>query len=294
MNGASVRSLGETLNVWLTNCLPRRRLSRWMARYSRIDSPRLTRLSIMVWQYFVDDLRLDEAEQQTFRSLRDCFVRRLAPGARPIDPDQGVLVSPCDAVVGAFGSIGDGQLIQAKGQAYRIEDLLGEAELASDLAGGSFVTLRLKSSMYHRFHAPGRGRLIRARHLPGDRFNVNPPTLKRIARVFIRNERAVLSLDLDGLGPVLVLVPVAAILVGGIRLSAMDAPLGTVEVASNPIDLDQRFERGDELGWFEHGSTIIALARPPLALHPSLVAGQIIRVGQPLFSIVGKDACNRA
>jgi len=277
----------ETLNFWLTNRLPRNLLTRFMGWFSKIRSPLLARITIAVWQWFVDDLRLFEARKQRFDSLHDCFTRELEPGARPIDQDPEVMVSPCDAQIGEFGRIDGDRLYQAKGLSYSLAELLGDPLLAQQYQGGSFVTLRLKSSMYHRFHAPDAGSLKQIKYIAGEVFNVNPPTLKRLPGVFLRNERAVLPLDLDGLGQVVTLVPVAAILVASLRLHGLEEALnsGYDGPARIPCRID--FERGQELGYFEHGSTIIVLARAGLRLHENLATGQIIRMGQPLLRRTG-------
>jgi len=275
--------LRETLNFWLTNRLPRNLLTRFMGWFSRIRSPLLARVTITIWQWFVDDLRLFEARQQRFDSLHDCFTRELKPGARPIHQDPAVMVSPCDAQVGEFGRIEDGRLYQAKGLSYRLDDLLRDPLLAQQYQGGCFVTLRLKSSMYHRFHAPDAGSLKQIKYISGEVFNVNPPTLKRLPGVFVRNERAVLPLEIDGLGQVVTLVPVAAILVASLRLHGLDEALNSGYDGPTRIPCRIDFERGQELGYFEHGSTIIVLARAGLRLNEILATGQIIRMGQPLL-----------
>lgn len=280
----------ETLNFWLTNRIPRRLLTRAMGRFSRIRSPLLTRWSIAIWQWFADDLRLHESETDSFESLQACFTRRLKPGARSIDADPDALVSPCDAVIGAHGRIDEGLLLQAKGMTYRLGDLVGGPAHAARHENGSYVTLRLKSSMYHRFHAPCAGRLESIDYISGDVFNVNPPTLKRLDRLFCRNERAVLPIEADlpeseaswRLGPV-TLVPVAAVLVASMRFGFLAEPLNLRYRGPNHIDCDAHFERGDELGWFEHGSTIIMLAGAGLELAPGLATGNTIRMGERLL-----------
>ena len=275
--------LRETVNFWLTNRLPRNLLTRFIGWFSRIESPWLAKLSIRIWQTFVDDLRLEEAEKQRFTSLHDCFVRRLKPGARPVDKRPEMLVSPCDAVLGAIGHIREGQLLQAKGLSYSLSELLTDPMLADDYQDGIYVTLRLKSSMYHRFHAPDDCAIRELRYISGEVFNVNPPTLARLPGVFVRNERAVLPLDIDGLGQAAVLVPVAAILVASMRFHCLDLPLNQRYQGPAHIHCRARYRRGEEMGWFEHGSTIIALARSGLELHPGLKTGEIIRMGEPLL-----------
>jgi phosphatidylserine decarboxylase len=270
------------LNFVLTNRLPRRWLTRWMGRLSRIESRWFTALAIGLWRRFAD-LDLSEARTQPYHSLRECFIRELKPGARTVDPDPGLLVSPCDAIIGAHGRIEAGQLYQAKGMPYALAELIGDARLAQSLEGGSHVTLRLLSSMYHRFHAPAAGRIERVRHFPGDTWNVNPPALARVDRLYCRNERAVLSMELASNGDTLLLVPVAAILVASMRLHCIDRLLHIDHQGPRSFDCDCPVERGQELGWFEHGSTIIAFTPPGYTLLPGLNSGTRVRMGQGLL-----------
>jgi phosphatidylserine decarboxylase len=275
----------EALNFWLTNRIPRRLLTRLMGRFSRIRSAWLTRWSIRVWQRFADDLRLDEAETSAFDSLQACFTRRLKPGARPICTEPHILTSPCDAVVGANGRIRGGTLLQAKGMVYRLDELVGDPERVAAHRDGTYVTLRLKSSMYHRFHAPCAGRIRHLDYVAGEVFNVNPPTLKRIHRLFCLNERAVVPIEVaarEHPGPV-TLVPIAAVLVASMRFGFLDEALHLDDSGPNRIACDTRFERGDELGWFEHGSTIVLLAGAGLRLADGLAPGGIVRMGRPLL-----------
>jgi phosphatidylserine decarboxylase len=276
----------DGLNFWLTNRIPRRLLTTLIGRFSRVRSPWLTRISIRVWQAFADDLRLHEAEQEHFESLRDCFIRTLAPGSRPIDDGPEQLVSPCDAVIGAHGAIENGQLLQAKGMVYQLEDLLLDRPRAALHHGGTFVTLRLKSSMYHRFHAPCTGRIHDLRYISGDVYNVNPPTLQRIPDLFCLNERAVLPIEpaAGELGGPLTLVAVAAVLVASMRFSFLDPDYDPRSASVGRIACNADVARGQELGWFEHGSTIILLAGPGLRLADDLAEGEIVRMGRPLLT----------
>lgn len=258
--------LQEDVNFLLTNRIPRRLATKLMARFSRIRSRALTRLSIAVWQLFADDLRLDESLEQDFESLHACFVRRLKPGLRPIDPRADVLVSPCDALVGARGRIADNRLIQAKGLDYTLDDLVGDAHIANRYRDGVFITLRLQSNMYHRFHAPCDGRVRAVTRIAGDTWNVNPIAVARIERLFCRNERAVADIEPAWPHTAVALVPVAAILVGGIHVTH-----------------DVQVSKGAEFGRFEAGSTIILLAAGPFQFAPGLTDGQRINVGQALL-----------
>jgi phosphatidylserine decarboxylase len=275
--------LREDLNFLVTNRIPRRLVTKFMGWFSRIEHPWVRDLSLALWRKFAPDLDLADAKHQTFRSLHDCFTRELRPGARAIDPRVDVITSPCDAVVGAHGRIRDGQVIQTKGFPYTLLDLLGDAQLVERHRHGWFVTLRLRSTMYHRFHAPADCRLTGVNYISGDTWNVNPIALARVERLFCKNERAVLDLQLATGPGHLTLVPVAAIMVAGIRLHCLPEVLDLRYRGPNHIPCDARFAKGQEMGWFQHGSTILAFATGPFALSDHVREGQVIRVGQPLF-----------
>jgi phosphatidylserine decarboxylase len=272
----------DGLNYVLTNKIPRRTLTRFVGWLAKIEQPLVRDLSIAIWRQF-SDLDLTEARKTHFRSLHDCFIRELKDGARPIDPRPGVLTSPSDAIVGASGRIVDGVMLQVKGSTYALEELVRDPEVAVAYRNGTYVTLRLTASMYHRFHAPHDCHVEHISHIAGDTWNVNPPTLKRQNRVFCRNERAVLRLRLDATGHTLALVPVAAILVAGLKLRFMDMPADRQHTTPWVRDCDVGLAKGEEMGWFEHGSTIIVLAPPGFALAPSIEDGSAIRMGEPLM-----------
>jgi len=274
----------EDLNFLLTNRIPRRYLTLLMGWWSSIESPTLTRLSIAAWQLFADDLRLDEAKTQRFESLQECFTRELREGTRPVDLSPNVLVSPCDAVIGAHGRVRDGHSFQAKGFPYTLVDLLGDGALAARHDGALFVTLRLKSNMYHRFHAPADARLDRVRYLSGDTWNVNPIALKRVERLFCKNQRAVVELSLLEPGEVLTLVCVASILVASVEIHAARSVLGLRYDGPAMIECDGTVAKGDELGLFRSGSTIVLFASGPFEFVSGTHEGKTIRVGEALLS----------
>jgi phosphatidylserine decarboxylase len=277
----------EHLNFLLTNRIPRRWLTLFLGWFSKVEQPFIRELSLLVWRLF-SDLDLSEAKQRKFKSLHDCFTRELREGARPLDPSPATLVSPCDAIVGASGTIADGCLLQAKGFPYRLEDFLtADPDLVAHYRGGSYVTLRLTSSMYHRFHAPYDCRVERVTYISGDTWNVNPIALKRIEQLFCKNERAVIRCRLPS-DHLIALVPVAAILVASIRLRFLDVLLHLKYRGPNVIPCEAEFSKGEELGWFEHGSTIIVLAPPGVSLHECLGEGQRIKMGQALFKLPGE------
>jgi phosphatidylserine decarboxylase len=275
----------EMLNVLVTNFIPRRAVSRLMARFSRIEQPLVYRWSMVTWQFFGGRIDLHEAKKSRFVSVHDCFVRELRDGARPIDPDPAVVVSPCDAVVGVCGRVRDQQMIQAKGISYRLEDLILDPTLVRAYRDGVYATLRLTSTMYHRFHAPCAGRVGHVLYVPGDAWNVTPGTLRRVPGVFCRNERAVISATIDGSRESLLLVAVAAILVGGIHLEFVDTTFNLGCRQARRLRCDTTHRKGEELGHFCHGSTIIVLGTAGLTFLNTVQSGHIIRQGQPLFRV---------
>lgn len=270
----------ETLNYALTNHIPRVALTHLMGRLSRIENRAFTRLALAVWRLLAD-LDLSDAAPADYRSLRDVFTRALRPGARPFAPHAQVLCSPCDGIVGACGDVHGTTVWQAKGMPYKLEDLIG-LQAAGTYANGRFVTLRLTSTMYHRFHAPADLRVRRVRYVSGDVFNVNPPALRRIPALFCRNERALIEAELADGSPI-ALVPVAAILVASIRLHFLDVTLHLRWRGPHELPCDVTLERGQEMGWFEHGSTILMFVPAHWRLADGIGPGHTIRAGQPLW-----------
>jgi phosphatidylserine decarboxylase len=196
-----------------------------------------------------------------------------------------MLVSPCDAIVGACGTIEGTRLYQIKGFPYTLEDLLGDAALVAAHRNGRYVTLRLTSGMYHRFHAPHDCRVDQVTYISGDTWNVNPIALKRVEKLFCKNERAVLRTTLTAGGHRVTLVPVAAILVASIRLHFLDVLLSLKHRGPNVFPCDAVFAKGEEMGWFQHGSTIIVFAPEGFALCEDITEGSMIRMGQRLMRL---------
>ncbi len=277
-------ALNEDLNFLLTNRVPRIALTRFVGWFSQIRNPLVCRASIAVWRLFTD-LDLSEARTQHFVSLHECFTRQLAEGARPIDCDTATLTSPCDGIVGECGRVEGTRLFQAKGLDYTLQELFGPTQDIEPFRDGSYVTLRLTSTMYHRFHAPHDCEVQHVTYLSGDTWNVNPIALARVQRLFCRNERAVLRARLAQGGHPIALVPVAAILVASIRLHFLDVLLHLKYRGANEIPCRAHFAKGDEMGWFQHGSTIIVFAPSGFQLCEGIVRGARIRMGQPLLRL---------
>ena len=279
-----LRGLGaqEDLNFLLTNRIPRLALTHFMGWFSQIKNPWVCRASIYIWRMFTD-IDLSESRAQKFNSLHDFFIRELKDGARPVDMRPHILASPCDGILGSCGEVKAGQVFQAKGFPYELQDLFGEAAAASPWHDGVYATIRITSAMYHRFHAPFDGHLHSVDYLNGDTWNVNPIALQRVEKLFCKNERAVLHMRTADDHPI-ALVPVAAILVASIRLHAIDTLLHTRYKGPHRFDSVHGFVKGQEMGWFQHGSTILVFAPKGFQLFPGLENGSPLKMGQALMT----------
>jgi phosphatidylserine decarboxylase len=255
-----------------------------MGWFSKIENPAIRDLSIYTWRLFCD-VDLSEAKRTQFRSLHDCFIRELKETARQLNSDADTLISPCDAIVGACGAIAGADLLQVKGSWYSLKDLLREDQLAESYRGGCYVTLRLTAGMYHRFHAPHDCVVEQITHIWGDVWNVNPIALKRVDKLYCKNERVVVRTRLQATDHLITLVPVAAILVAGIRLRFQELLVDPRRSAPLAIPCNVEFRKGQEMGWFEHGSTIIVLAPRGFIVSPNVQAGVVIRMGEKLMRL---------
>jgi phosphatidylserine decarboxylase len=280
----SAQTALDELQFLVTNRIPRRWVTRLMGRVSRIEHPVVRDLSLALWQRFAD-LRLDEAAQTEFKSVHDCFTRSLKPGARTVDSREEIVVSPCDGIVVGVGRIDDTTLIQAKGLTYTLESLVHDARLVERFRHGSYVTLRLTASMYHRFHAPCDLRVKHVTYVSGDTWNTHPVALERVRELYCRNERAILHGEVRGVGLPLLIVPVAAILVASIRLHFLDVLLSLEHRGAHELPCAAELIKGQEMGWFEHGSTIIVIAPPGVAPLEDLTLGRVVRMGEALLRL---------
>jgi phosphatidylserine decarboxylase len=274
----------DDLHFLLTNRVPRTAVTQLMGWFSKIEQPLVRDLSIAVWRAFAE-LELEDAKQTRFRSMHDLFIRELKPGARPIEPDPTLLASPCDAIVGACGQVDGEQLIQAKSFRYTLSELLRDPALVALYRDGSYVTLRLTSSMYHRFHAPADLTVEHVDYVSGDTWNTHPATLARVDKLFCKNERAILRTRLEGSGHVLTMVPVAAILIASIRLHFLDVMLHLRHRGPHAYACAARLDKGQEMGWFQHGSTIIVFAPPGFTLADGIRPGARVRMGEALLRL---------
>jgi phosphatidylserine decarboxylase len=268
----------DGLNFALTNYIPRRQATRFVGWLSKNENPLVRDVSIGLWRMFTD-IDLSDAKTQNFKSLHGCFTRELKEGARPVDQMPGVLVSPCDGIVVACGAVEGTRLLQVKGSTYTLEELMGVPQTPEPFRDGTFVTLRLTSAMYHRFHAPFAGTVTRVHYIPGDVWNVNPAALARVDRLYCKNERAVIDLKLTD-GTPIALIPVAAVLVAGLKLRFLDFHRSE---APRTYACNAPVAKGEEMGMFEHGSTIIVLAPKGWRLADGIAQGSMMRMGRPLL-----------
>jgi phosphatidylserine decarboxylase len=251
------------LFVLLQYLLPKYWLTAIVYRLARIRTPAVKNALIRGFLNLYD-VRLDEVRGRVpddFATFNDFFIRELEEGSRPVDPDPLAIVSPADGTLSQAGAVHGNRILQAKGIDYTLEDLLAaDIDLAREFDGGAFATIYLAPYNYHRVHAPVDGELVRAHYVPGDLFSVNSSTAAHVPRLFSRNERLNLHFR-TAFGP-LVVVLVGALNVGSISTpwSGEIRPRKTGVVETIDLSAASRdVSKGDLLGWFNMGSTVILL-----------------------------------
>jgi phosphatidylserine decarboxylase len=266
--------------------VPKNALSRAVGAATRLPLPGPVGRGVM--SAFASHYRIDLSEYgdlSGFRTFGQFFARPLRPGLRPVAPGDDVVVSPVDALVSEAGVARGGRLVQAKGIDYTASALVGDERLGARLEGGRYATLYLSPRDYHRIHFPLSGRILGWRYVPGKLWPVNPASVRNVPGLFTVNERLVTLLD-SPLGLVAI-VAVGATVVGRVRASfdpvvPVTNRSGAVAQAmdyASPIPV----EKGQELGAFEMGSTVILLFEPGrVDFAPSLAAGARVRVGEAI------------
>jgi phosphatidylserine decarboxylase len=266
--------------------VPKNALSRAVGAATRLPLPAAVGTGVM--GAFARRYRIDLSEcgdLSAFRTFGEFFARPLKPGLRPVAPGDDVVVSPVDAVVSEAGLSREGKLVQAKGIDYTVAALVGDERVGARLAGGSYATLYLSPRDYHRIHFPLGGRVLGWRYVPGKLWPVNPASVRTVPGLFTVNERLVTLLD-SPLGLVAV-VAVGATVVGRVR-ATYDPAIPVTNLAgggarsgdyATPIPV----QKGQELGAFEMGSTVILVFEPgKVALAPSVAPGARVRVGEAI------------
>jgi len=222
-----------------------------------------------------------------FRTFNDFFTRRLRPGARPVVLDPQVVVSPCDGLLTAAGTVSQGLALQAKGRFYPIASLLGDPEAARAFEGGTYATLYLSPRDYHRVHSPCDAQVIRVRQLPGRLYTVAPRATHLMDDLLPRNERVVLDLRTEW-GPVIVCL-VGAAGVGRITTPFCDLVSNSGDgFAPRAVSLDPPVpvRKGDDLGAFNVGSTVVLFLPPGTYEVLAPAPASPIRMGSALFRVL--------
>jgi phosphatidylserine decarboxylase len=283
----SERSAGDELFALLQKVLPQHLLSRGMHALARSRQPVVRNLILRTVLRSYPQIDLHEALQPdpfAYESFNAFFTRELRTGARTIAADAHALVSPVDGTVSQLGRTNAGALLQAKGMQYTCEGLLADAPSAARYLGGSFACLYLAPYNYHRIHMPCDAVLRASRYVPGHLFSVNAATARTVPDLFARNERVVCDFDTDD-GP-LCLVLVGALFVGSIETvfaGEINPPPGRGgKVRAIGPGVGRAFRRGEELGRFNMGSTVIVLTGEVAAFAPRVEPGEPVRLGQLL------------
>ena len=272
------------MNVFTTlqQLVPQQQLSKVAGRLAASRHPYVKRAFIRSFAKAYG-VSLGEYERQSFNayeSFNDFFTRELKENARTIDSSVHGIVSPADGIISQLGQIEDHKLLQAKGRHYDVGQLLADSDDGSYFADGSFATVYLAPSNYHRVHMPFAGTLIKTRYVPGTLFSVNNTTAANVPDLFARNERLVCLFDTE-YGKAAV-VMVGAMIVAGIETVATGKISRTEDIQE--AEHDMSFEKGDELGRFYLGSTAIVVM-PKAAKtewQDSMQANSIVKMGQLL------------
>jgi phosphatidylserine decarboxylase len=280
-------SLMDWLKVFPQYLLPKHLLSLGMHRLTRIRQPLFKNWLIkkFIHLYRVDMSEAVEENPTVYAHFNDFFTRALKPGARPVTAPADIITSPVDGTISQIAQLDGEQLIQAKNHHYRLTQLLADDTLAQQFSGGTFTTIYLAPSNYHRIHMPCDGALKQMHYLPGDLFSVNPHTARCVPGLLARNERVVTLFETPN-GP-MILILVGAIFVGSMDVAWEEAsltpPYGNTPKKVNYKDGQVNLKKGEEMGRFNMGSTIILLFPAGKARwQTDCQSGQTVRMGQTL------------
>ncbi len=274
--------------VWRQHIAPQGLISTIYGKLSHCECPWFKNWAIkrFIRLYGINIHEAIETRPEAYASFHDFFIRHLDPKQRPIDNTPNVVVSPCDGTISQIGAITEGTLIQAKGKTFTVDALLGGHPLAHEFVNGKFATIYLAPKDYHRVHMPLEGTLRSVCYLPGKLFSVNPQTAENVDALFAKNERVVSFFDSEQ-GP-FAIVLVGAIIVGSITTSyngTLTPPRGKEVVQFDyPNSKNQhiKLDKGEEMGYFSLGSTVIVLFTDKLrwakelSQHTRIVVGQRI------------------
>ncbi|MBT8141846.1 MAG: phosphatidylserine decarboxylase [Gammaproteobacteria bacterium] len=277
--------------IFLQHIIPQHFLSRTMHKIARVRTAWFKNFLIrnFVKIYNIDMLDYGHKDELDFESFNDFFTRALMDGARPIHSAQQTLCSPVDGAMSQSDRIENGQIIQAKGMHYSARRLLGDSVWAETYANGNFSTIYLAPFNYHRIHMPIDGKLVKMRYIPGKLFSVNLTTADNVDALFARNERVVCEFE-TALGK-LIMVLVGAVFVGSIET----VWAGEITPAKPRTAFDEEYvdknislRRGEEMGRFNMGSTVILLSdNPDLIFDKDL---DVVRLGECIAELSSSSA----
>jgi phosphatidylserine decarboxylase len=283
-------NLSDSLKVLPQYFLPQHGLSKLMSLFTHSENKALKNfmIKLVIKQYSVNMAEALEQDINNFPSFNHFFTRELKPDVRPISPETNALVCPADGAVSQAGKITDGNIFQAKGMSFSAVDLLGgDAARAAPFLDGDFATIYLSPKDYHRLHMPLTGTLQALVHIPGKLFSVNAATTRNVPGLFARNERVAAIFDTEA-------GPMALVLVGAIFVSSIETvwhgvvtPPTISSVRSwsyqdKPITL----QKGEEMGRFNMGSTIIVLfGKDKVVWDDKFKADALVRLGETIASV---------
>lgn len=249
--------LKQQLFIQAQKVVPQHRLSRVVGKIAASENPIIKTAVIAAFKtkYGIDMSIAEQTNALKFKSFNDFFTRGLRTGVRAVDADSTAIVSPADGAISQLGKIENGDVFQAKGQKFTVENLIADPQLAEPFKNGEFATVYLSPRDYHRVHMPFAGTLTETLYVPGELFSVNQTTAENIPGLFARNERMVCLFDTE-LGRMAVVL-VGAMIVAGIETVATGKvkPSGRIELNQHNLFL----EKGAELGRFYLGSTAVIL-----------------------------------
>lgn len=245
-----------------------------------------TLLNIFVKYYNVNTFEA-EKHLSEYPNIHSFFIRKLHTTARVIDNASDVIVSPVDGVVASCSQIEERKCLQIKGKFYTIDDLLGNANASSSYHHGYLMTFYLSPKNYHRIHSPFSGNLVRFHHIHGRKFPVNPPSVRSVDNLFVINERIITYLEIEE-NKEIAIVKVAALGVGNIRVTYADINK-KITINNKPIKISPPYHihKGEEIGFFELGSTVIVIFPPDLITPRNFEHGMEIKIGEKIATLKG-------
>ncbi len=275
----------QQLFIQTQNLVPQHQLSRVVGRLAASEHPLIKNTVIRAFkqQYGIDMSIAEQPDATQFKSFNDFFTRALKTGVRDIDSNTRSIVSPADGAISQLGHIDQGDVFQAKGQSFSVEQLIADAQLAKPFMNGEFATVYLSPKDYHRVHMPFAGTLTETLYVPGELFSVNQVTAENVPGLFARNERMVCLFDTE-IGRMAVVL-VGAMIVAGIETVATGKvkPSGRLELQHHQLKL----AKGAELGRFYLGSTAIVLfEQNRMQWASAFKAESLVQMGQALGQCV--------